>query len=130
MKTQTIRQYMTAMALLVLSCRCAPFASAQTASGQSDPQAMLVVLKNQPAHQILERISSTSSLQRKLAEDDLRQLSVQPGVPDQMKVDAAMRLLKEHFADTQAAPPLRSVSKPHQSKSCWPPISPPSAQQT
>src|SRR5713226_7143933 len=78
---------------VTLTWRLAPSAHAQTASGQSDPQTMLVVLKNQPARQIVDSLESEPGTPRKLAEQDVGRLHAQAGVPEQMKLDAGRRLV-------------------------------------
>src|SRR5258708_39000493 len=80
---------------LMLTWRLAPSAHAQTASRQSDPQTMLVVLKNQPARQIVDGLASRPGTPRKLAEEDVDRLHAQAGVPEQMKLDAGQRLMTQ-----------------------------------
>jgi Ser-Thr-rich glycosyl-phosphatidyl-inositol-anchored membrane family len=100
---------------LMLTWRSTPLAYAQTTSAQASPTAMLVVLKNQPARQIVDAIVSTSGTARKLAEDDFRRISGQAGVPDQMKVDAAQCLLTQIYAQTrQASAEIKAAIGPEQ----------------
>ena len=88
---------------LTLTWRLAPSAHAQTASGQSDPQTMLVVLKNQPARQIVDSLESRPGTPRKLAEQDVGRLLTQAGVPEQMKLDAGQRLVTQLLAERREA---------------------------
>jgi hypothetical protein len=88
---------------LMLTWRLAPSVHAQTASGQSDPQTMLVVLKNQPARQVVDSLESRPGTPRKLAEEDLGRLRAHAGVPEQMQLDAGQRLVTELLAERREA---------------------------
>jgi hypothetical protein len=90
-------------AALTSACLVLALTLTPTASPQSSPPASLIVLKNQPARQILDGIASTAGTPRKLAEDDFRRLSGQAGVPHQMKAEAAQRLLTQLYAQTREA---------------------------
>jgi len=91
-----------ALALALPWC-LAPSVHAQTASGQSDPQSMLVVLKNQPARQIVNNLESRPGTPSRLAEQDLGHLQTQAGVPERMKLDAGQRLLAQLLAERREA---------------------------
>lgn len=99
----------------MLTWRLAPSVHAQTASGQSDPQTRLVVLRNQPARQVVDSLESKSGTPRKLAEQDLDRLHAQAGVPEQMKLDAGRRLLTQLLAERrEATEQIKAAIEPEQ----------------
>src|SRR6266853_4170068 len=92
-----------ALALALTWC-IAPSVHAQTASGQSDPQTMLVVLKNQPARHIVDSLESRPGTPSKLAEQDFHRLHGQAGVPELVKLKAGRQLVIQLLAERREAP--------------------------
>ena len=81
--------------LLLLLLQATGKLKAENSAKSGNTQAVLIVLKNQPAREILGRLRSSEDLQRRFAEDNLRSLSVQPGVSAQTKLDAAGHALQQ-----------------------------------
>src|SRR5258708_815649 len=81
------------LATMLLAGPLAGSACAQSATGANHPNAMLVVLKNQPAREIVRSLLSPTVTARKLAETDLRQIAEQGGAAEPSRLQAAQQLM-------------------------------------
>src|SRR5439155_3566020 len=111
-------------AVLATVLLASPFAAWIRAQSAYHPNAILVVLKNQPARHIATSLLSPGATAHKLAEADLR-AAKQSGAAEHSRVKAGQDLLKALLARTkETAAEIRTATEAEQDFHGRPPVRP------